>query len=184
MEGLPILTLEDVAITVDIFVTTTWNNNIIMVDHMRKMKNDALVCNINHFSNEIDMQGLETFPGVKRITIKPQIDNQVFPDTNSTIIVLVEGCLMSLGCATGHPGFVMSFSITNEGIAKLEHWNEKKSRKCDKKVYVFPKHIDDKVVALHLPKFGAKITELYHDQAKYINMPVQGPYKPAHTEHI
>ena len=114
MEGIPVLTLEDVVAEADIFVTTTGNKDIIMVDHMRKMKNNAIVCNIGHFDNEIDMHGLETFPGVKRITIKPQTDRWVFPGTNSGIIVLAEGRLMNLGCATGHPSFVMSCSFTNQ----------------------------------------------------------------------
>jgi len=180
MEGLPVLTLEDVVSTADIFVTTTGNKDIIMVDHMRKMKNNAIVCNIGHFDNEIDMQGLETFPGVKKITIKPQTDRWVFPDTNSGIIVLAEGRLMNLGCATGHPSFVMSCSFTNQVIAQLELWNEKKSGKYEKKVYVLPKHLDEKVAALHLPKLGAKLTKLSPDQAEYINVPIEGPYKPAH----
>jgi adenosylhomocysteinase len=114
MEGLQVLTLEDVLSEADIFVTTTGNKDIIMVDHMRKMKNNAIVCNIGHFDNEIDMHGLETYPGVKRITIKPQTDRWVFPETNTGIIVLAEGRLMNLGCATGHPSFVMSCSFTNQ----------------------------------------------------------------------
>jgi len=180
MEGIPVLTLEDVVSTADIFVTTTGNKDIIMVDHMRKMKNNAIVCNIGHFDNEIDMHGLETFPGVKKITIKPQTDRWVFPDTNSGIIVLAEGRLMNLGCATGHPSFVMSCSFTNQVIAQLELWNETKSGKYEKKVYVLPKHLDEKVAALHLPKLGANLTKLSPEQAAYINVPVEGPYKPAH----
>jgi len=180
MEGLPVLTLEDVVSTADIFVTTTGNKDIIMLDHMRKMKNNAIVCNIGHFDNEIDMQGLETFPGVKKITIKPQTDRWVFPDTNRGIIVLAEGRLMNLGCATGHPSFVMSCSFTNQVIAQLELWNERKSGKYEKKVYVLPKHLDEKVAALHLPKLGAKLTKLSSEQAAYINVPVEGPYKPVH----
>lgn len=180
MEGLPVLTLEDVVSTADIFVTTTGNKDIIMVDHMKKMKNNAIVCNIGHFDNEIDMLGLETCPGVKKITIKPQTDRWVFPETNSGIIVLAEGRLMNLGCATGHPSFVMSCSFTNQVIAQLELWNERKSGKYEKKVYVLPKHLDEKVAALHLPKLGARLTKLSPDQAAYINVPVEGPYKPAH----
>nr|ABK25129.1 unknown [Picea sitchensis] len=180
MEGLPVLTLEDVVSTADIFVTTTGNKDIVMLDHMRKMKNNAIVCNIGHFDNEIDIQGLENFPGVKKITIKPQTDRWVFPDTKSGIIVLAEGRLMNLGCATGHPSFVMSCSFTNQVIAQLELWNERKSGKYEKKVYVLPKHLDEKVAALHLPKLGAKLTKLSPDQAEYINVPVEGPYKPAH----
>uniref|UniRef100_A0A0D6R166 Adenosylhomocysteinase n=1 Tax=Araucaria cunninghamii TaxID=56994 RepID=A0A0D6R166_ARACU len=180
MEGIPVLTLADVVSTADIFVTTTGNKDIIMVDDMKKMKNNAIVCNIGHFDNEIDMHGLETYPGVKKITIKPQTDRWVFPETNSGIIVLAEGRLMNLGCATGHPSFVMSCSFTNQVIAQLELWNERKSGKYEKKVYVLPKHLDEKVAALHLPKLGARLTKLSPDQAAYINVPVEGPYKPAH----
>ncbi|KAH0885236.1 hypothetical protein HID58_061332 [Brassica napus] len=180
MEGLQVLTLEDVVSEADIFVTTTGNKDIIMVDHMRKMKNNAIVCNIGHFDNEIDMLGLETFPGVKRITIKPQTDRWVFPDTKSGIIVLAEGRLMNLGCATGHPSFVMSCSFTNQVIAQLELWNEKSSGKYEKKVYVLPKHLDEKVAALHLGKLGAKLTKLTKDQSDYVSIPIEGPYKPAH----
>nr|AHA84211.1 S-adenosyl-L-homocysteine hydrolase [Phaseolus vulgaris] len=164
----------------DIFVTTTGNKDIIMVDHMRKMKNNAIVCNIGHFDNEIDMLGLENYPGVKRITIKPQTDRWVFLETNTGIIVLAEGRLMNLGCATGHPSFVMSCSFTNQVIAQLELWNEKSSGKYEKKVYVLPKHLDEKVAALHLGKLGARLTKLSKDQADYISVAVEGPYKPTH----
>ncbi|KAL0358495.1 UNVERIFIED_CONTAM: Adenosylhomocysteinase [Sesamum angustifolium] len=180
MEGFQVLTLEDVVAEADIFVTTTGNKDIIMVDHMRKMKNNAIVCNIGHFDNEIDMHGLETFPGVKRITIKPQTDRWVFPDTNAGIIVLAEGRLMNLGCATGHPSFVMSCSFTNQVIAQLELWKERATGKYEKKVYVLPKHLDEKVAALHLGKLGAKLTKLSKEQADYISVPVEGPYKPPH----
>ncbi|KAJ4969576.1 hypothetical protein NE237_016277 [Protea cynaroides] len=180
MEGLPIQTLADVVSEADIFVTTTGNKDIIMVDDMRKMKNNAIVCNIGHFDNEIDMHGVETFPGVKRITIKPQTDRWVFPDTKSGVIVLAEGRLMNLGCATGHPSFVMSCSFTNQVIAQLELWKEKRSGKYEKKVYVLPKHLDEKVAALHLEKLGAKLTKLTPDQAEYISVPSEGPYKPPH----
>ncbi|MQL95756.1 hypothetical protein Taro_028439, partial [Colocasia esculenta] len=180
MEGLPVRTLEDALSEADIFVTTTGNKDIIMVDHMRKMKNNAIVCNIGHFDNEIDMHGLETIPGVKRITIKPQTDRWVFPDTNNGIIVLAEGRLMNLGCATGHPSFVMSCSFTNQVIAQLELWKEKASGKYEKKVYVLPKHLDEKVAALHLEKLGANLTKLTPSQAEYISVPVEGPYKPLH----
>jgi len=180
MEGLQVLTLEDVISEADIFVTTTGNKDIIMVSDMKKMKNNAIVCNIGHFDNEIDMHGLETYPGVKRITIKPQTDRWVFPETNSGIIVLAEGRLMNLGCATGHPSFVMSCSFTNQVIAQIELWKEKTSGKYEKKVYVLPKHLDEKVAALHLGQLGAKLTKLSKDQADYISVPVEGPYKPAH----
>ncbi|MCO5574062.1 hypothetical protein L7F22_027839 [Adiantum nelumboides] len=180
MEGLPVLTLADVVETADIFVTTTGNKDIIMVNHMRRMKNNAIVCNIGHFDNEIDMLGLETYPGVKKITIKPQTDRWVFPETKTGIIVLAEGRLMNLGCATGHPSFVMSCSFTNQVIAQLELWKERKSGKYGKEVYVLPKHLDEKVASLHLEKLGAKLTKLTDDQAKYINVPKDGPYKPSH----
>ncbi|KAK8961256.1 Adenosylhomocysteinase [Platanthera guangdongensis] len=180
MEGIPVLTLEDVVGEADIVVTTTGNKDIIMVDHMRKMKNNAIICNIGHFDNEIDMHGLETFRGIKRITIKPQTDRWVFPDTKSGIIVLAEGRLMNLGCATGHPSFVMSCSFTNQVIAQLELWKERASGKYEKKVYVLPKHLDEKVAALHLGKLGAKLTRLTPSQSEYISVPVHGPYKPPH----
>ncbi|KAG5125618.1 hypothetical protein JHK82_032355 [Glycine max] len=180
MEGLQVLTLEDVVSEADIFVTTTGNKDIIMLDHMKKMKNNAIVCNIGHFDNEIDMLGLETCPGVKRINIKPQTDRWVFPDTKRGIIVLAEGRLMNLGCATGHPSFVMSCSFTNQVIAQLELWKEKGSGKYEKKVYVLPKHLDEKVASLHLGQLGARLTKLSKDQADYISVPVEGPYKPAH----
>jgi adenosylhomocysteinase len=180
MEGYQILTLDDCVEYADIFCTTTGNKDIIMVKDMKKMKNNAIVCNIGHFDNEIDMEGLETYPGVKRITIKPQTDRWVFPDTGRGIIVLAEGRLMNLGCATGHPSFVMSCSFTNQVIAQLELWNERKSGKYENKVYVLPKHLDEKVALLHLEKLGARLTKLSDDQASYINVPVGGPYKPAH----
>ncbi|MFS7907757.1 putative adenosylhomocysteinase [Helianthus anomalus] len=180
MEGLQVLTLDDVVSEADIFVTTTGNKDIIMVSDMKKMKNNAIVCNIGHFDNEIDMLGLETYPGVQRITIKPQTDRWVFPETKTGIIVLAEGRLMNLGCATGHPSFVMSCSFTNQVIAQLELWNEKNTGKYKKEVYVLPKHLDEKVAALHLGKLGAKLTKLTKDQADYISVPVEGPYKPAH----
>ncbi|CAK9190571.1 hypothetical protein BDL97_01G017500 [Sphagnum fallax] len=180
MEGYQVLRLEDCVADADIFCTTTGNKDIIMVSDMRKMKNNAIVCNIGHFDNEIDMAGLENYPGVKRITIKPQTDRWVFPDTGKGVIILAEGRLMNLGCATGHPSFVMSCSFTNQVIAQLELWNERKSGKYDKKVYVLPKHLDEKVALLHLEKLGARLTKLSNDQAAYINVPIEGPYKPAH----
>ncbi|KAH9332126.1 hypothetical protein KI387_043707 [Taxus chinensis] len=147
-----------------------------MVDHMRKMKNNVIICNTGHFDNEIDMHGLETYPGAKKVTIKPQTDRWVFSETNSCIIVLAEGRLMNLGCATGYPSFVMSCSFTNQVIAQLELSNERKIGKYEK-VYVLPKHLDEKVNALYLPKLGANLTKLSADQATYINVPVEGPYK-------
>jgi len=179
MEGYEIKPLEDVLSDADIFITTTGNKDIIMAEHMSKMKHNAIVGNIGHFDNEIDMAGVMAWPGVKRQNIKPQCDRFIFPDGHG-VIILAEGRLLNLGCATGHPSFVMSCSFTNQVIAQLELWNEKDSGKYEKKVYVLPKHLDEKVAALHLRKLGAKLTKLSKDQAEYINVPVDGPYKPAH----
>eukprot|EP00270_Netrium_digitus_P002201 TRINITY_DN1246_c0_g1_i1.p1 TRINITY_DN1246_c0_g1~~TRINITY_DN1246_c0_g1_i1.p1 ORF type:complete len:505 (-),score=113.89 TRINITY_DN1246_c0_g1_i1:390-1856(-) len=180
MEGFAVNTLANVVEDTDIFVTTTGNKDIIMLDDMKKMKNNAIVCNIGHFDNEIDMAGLENYPGVKRVTIKPQTDRWVFPETGRGIIVLAEGRLMNLGCATGHPSFVMSCSFTNQVIAQLELWNERTSGKYKKEVYVLPKKLDEKVAALHLNKLGAVLTTLKPEQAEYINVSVDGPFKPSH----
>ncbi|PSC73150.1 S-Adenosyl homocysteine hydrolase [Micractinium conductrix] len=180
MEGYQVAPLEDVVSSADIFITTTGNKDIIMATDMAKMKNNAIVGNIGHFDNEIDMAGLMNWPGIKRQNIKPQVDRFIFPDGHG-VIVLAEGRLLNLGCATGHPSFVMSCSFTNQVIAQLELWNERTSGKYEKKsVYVLPKHLDEKVAALHLNKLGAKLTKLTPDQAAYINVPSEGPYKPAH----
>ncbi|PRW32849.1 S-adenosyl-L-homocysteine hydrolase [Chlorella sorokiniana] len=179
MEGYQVAPLDDCVSSADIFVTTTGNKDIIMATDMAKMKNNAIVGNIGHFDNEIDMAGLMAIPGIKRQNIKPQVDRFIFPDGHG-VIVLAEGRLLNLGCATGHPSFVMSCSFTNQVIAQLELWNERSSGKYEKKVYVLPKHLDEKVAALHLAKLGAKLTKLSADQAAYINVPVEGPYKPAH----
>jgi adenosylhomocysteinase len=179
MEGYEVKPMEDCISYVDIFITTTGNKDIIMAADMEKMKNNAIVGNIGHFDNEIDMAGIMTFPGIKRQNIKPQVDRFIFPDGHG-VIILAEGRLLNLGCATGHPSFVMSCSFTNQVIAQLELWNERKTGKYEKKVYVLPKHLDEKVAALHLPKLGAKLTKLSVDQAAYINVPIEGPYKPAH----
>merc|ERR1712071_86761 len=146
-------------------------------DQMSKMKNNAIVGNIGHFDNEIDMAGLYALEGIKRINIKPQVDRFVFPDGHG-VIVLAEGRLLNLGCATGHPSFVMSCSFTNQVVAQLELWKEKDTKKYEKKVYVLPKHLDEKVARLHLDKLGAKLTELSDEQAKYIGVEKSGPYKP------
>ena len=147
-----------------------------MNSHMSKMRDNAIVGNIGHFDNEIDMEGL--MKATKRINIKPQVDKFVYSNGKGPI-VLAEGRLLNLGCATGHPSFVMSCSFTNQAIAQLELWNERKSGKYEKKVYVLPKHLDEKVAALHLEKIGVKLTKLSAEQAAYINVPVEGPYKPA-----
>jgi len=179
MDGYAVVTLEDVISEVDIIVTATGNKNIVMLEHMRKMKNNAIVGNIGHFDNEIDMAGLLSFPGIERINIKPQVDKFVFPDTKNGVIVLAEGRLLNLGCATGHPSFVMSCSFTNQVVAQLELWNERNSSKYERKVYVLPKSLDEKVARLHLGKLGAKLTELSNSQAEYIGVQPEGPYKPA-----
>lgn len=179
MEGYTVAPLEDVLSTADIFITTTGNKDIIMADHMAKMKHNAIVGNIGHFDNEIDMAGLMAVSGIKRQTIKPQCDRFIFPDGHA-VIMLAEGRLLNLGCATGHPSFVMSCSFTNQVIAQLELWNERASGRYEKKVYVLPKHLDEKVAALHLDKLGAKLSVLSDEQAKYIGVNKDGPYKPAH----
>jgi adenosylhomocysteinase len=159
MEGYQVLTLEDCVGYADIFVTTTGNENIIMASHMAAMKNNAIVCNIGHFDTEIDVAGLHKLPGVKVENIKPQVDRFVRPD-GTGILLLAEGRLVNLGCATGHPSFVMSCSFTNQALAQLELWKEKDTGKYEKKVYVLPKQLDEKVARLHLGKLGAKLTVL------------------------
>ncbi|MEM8933907.1 MAG: adenosylhomocysteinase [Acidobacteriota bacterium] len=177
MEGFEVSTLEDYVETADIFITTTGNFDIITADHMARMKNKAIVGNIGHFDNEIDMAGLEKIEGIERINIKPQYDEFVFPDGKS-ILVLAEGRLLNLGCATGHPSFVMSASFTNQVIAQIElHTN---TDNYDKKVYVLPKHLDEKVAVLHLDKLGVRLSKLSQEQSDYIGVPVDGPFKPSH----
>ncbi len=177
MEGYQVVRLEDVIADTDIFVTTTGNFNIITADHMAKMKDKAIVSNIGHFDNEIDMAGLARISGIRKEEVKPQVHQWHFPDGHS-IIVLAEGRLVNLGCATGHPSFVMSNSFSNQVIAQVELW--KNNADYDRKVYVLPKHLDEKVARLHLDKLGAKLTELTPEQAEYIGVPVEGPYKPDH----
>jgi adenosylhomocysteinase len=177
MEGYEVSTLDDVVETADIFVTATGNKDIITADHMARMKHNAIVGNIGHFDNEIDMAGLEGRSDVERINIKPQVDEFAFGDGHS-IIVLSEGRLLNLGNATGHPSFVMSNSFTNQTIAQIELFT--KNDEYDKQVYVLPKHLDEKVARLHLDALGVKLTQLSEDQATYIGVPVQGPYKPDH----
>jgi len=175
MEGFQVTTLEDVVETADLFITTTGNKDIITADHMARMKDKAIVGNIGHFDNEIDMAGLKKIPGMQRINIKPQYDEFRFPDGHS-VMILAEGRLLNLGCATGHPSFVMSASFTNQVLAQIElHQN---SGQYENRVYVLPKHLDEKVARLHLEKLGAKLTVLTQDQAEYIGVPVDGPYKP------
>jgi adenosylhomocysteinase len=177
MEGYQVLTLDDIVDTADLFITATGNTNIITVDDMARMKHNAIVGNIGHFDNEIDMAGLAAYSGVKRVNIKPQVDEWVFPDGHS-IIVLAEGRLLNLGCATGHPSFVMSNSFTNQVIAQVELFTHRDF--YEHKVYTLPKHLDEEVARLHLDKLGVKLTTLTEDQATYLGIPVEGPYKPDH----
>jgi adenosylhomocysteinase len=177
MEGFQVTTLDEVIRTADIFITATGNADIISVEHMAMMKDKAIVGNIGHFDNEIDMAGLKNYKGIERINIKPQFDEWVFPDGHS-VLILAEGRLLNLGCATGHPSFVMSASFTNQVMAQMElHMN---NSKYEKKVYVLPKHLDEKVARLHLDKLGVKLTKLTSKQAAYIGVSVDGPYKPDH----
>jgi adenosylhomocysteinase len=177
MDGYQVTTIEDALPYVDIFVTTTGNKDILTADHMAGMKHQAIVGNIGHFDNEIDMAGLAATPGVKRINVKPQVDEWLFPDGH-TIIVLSEGRLLNLGNATGHPSFVMSNSFTNQVMAQVEIFT--KPEEYPVGVYTLPKHLDEKVARLHLDALGVKLTVLSKDQADYIGVPVEGPYKPDH----
>ena len=175
MEGFQVTTLEDILPEADIIITTTGNFNIIRAEHMAGMKHQAIVGNIGHFDNEIDMAGLIATPGIERINIKPQVDKWVFPDGHA-IIVLSEGRLLNLGNATGHPSFVMSNSFTNQTMAQIELFTQTGQYVND--VYVLPKHLDEKVARLHLDALGVKLTTLTQQQADYIGVPVEGPYKP------
>jgi adenosylhomocysteinase len=177
MEGFQVATLEDVVATADIFITATGNFNIITAEHMSRMKDKAIVGNIGHFDNEIDMAGLKKVKGIERINIKPQYDEWRFPDGHS-VMILAEGRLLNLGCATGHPSFVMSASFTNQVMAQIELFNH--TDRYEKKVYVLPKHLDEKVARLHLDKLGVKLTRLTPEQAAYIGVKPEGPYKPEH----
>jgi len=177
MEGFQVATLESVVGEIDIFVSTTGNYKIIRLEHMQKMKNNAVVGNIGHFDNEIDMAGLEGLPGIKVENIKPQVDRFVFPDGHG-VIVLASGRLCNLGCATGHPSFVMSCSFTNQVLAQLDILKNWKGDKAYKnQVYLLPKELDEKVARLHLPALGAEMTTLSKEQADYIGVKVEGPYK-------
>jgi len=177
MDGYQVTTLEDALPYVDIFVTTTGNKDIITAGDMAKMKHQAIVGNIGHFDNEIDMAGLERTPGIKRVNVKPQVDEWTFPDGH-TIIVLSEGRLLNLGNATGHPSFVMSNSFTNQVMAQIEIFTKPEEYPIG--VYTLPKHLDEKVARLHLDALGVKLTVLSKEQADYIGVPVEGPYKPDH----
>jgi adenosylhomocysteinase len=177
MDGFQVTTLDDVVETADIFVTTTGNFNIITADHMARMKHQAIVGNIGHFDNEIDMAGLAKIPGIRKEEVKPQVHTWTFEDGH-TIIVLAEGRLMNLGCATGHPSFVMSNSFTNQVIAQIELFTKTEDYPIG--VYTLPKHLDEKVARLHLDALGVKLTQLTKEQAAYIGVDVEGPYKSDH----
>jgi len=177
MEGFQVTTVDEVVSTADLFITATGNFNIITAQHMARMKDKAIVGNIGHFDNEIDMAGLKKIAGIKRINIKPQYDEWAFPDGHS-VMILAEGRLLNLGCATGHPSFVMSASFSNQVLAQIEL--HKNAGRYQKEVYVLPKHLDEKVARLHLEKLGVKLTQLSAEQAKYIGVKESGPYKPDH----
>ena len=177
MEGYAVETLEDVVERADVFVTATGNMGIILASHMARMKNQAIVCNIGHFDNEIDLAGLTEMPGVTKENIKPQVDKWVFPDGHC-ILILAEGRLVNLGCATGHPSFVMSNSFSNQVLAQIDLLNHHVT--YENKVYVLPKYLDEKVAALHLEPLGAKLTTLRPEQAEYIGIDPKGPFKPEH----
>jgi len=177
MEGYQVARIEDVLSQVDIYVTATGNLNVITAEHMARMKHQAIVSNIGHFDNEIDMAGLKKMSDVQKVNIKPQVDEYVFPDGHS-VIVLAEGRLMNLGCATGHPSFVMSNSFSNQVIAQIELFTHRDF--YEKKVYTLPKHLDEKVAALHLDALGVRLTRLTEDQASYLGLPVTGPFKSDH----
>ncbi|MFP4104868.1 MAG: adenosylhomocysteinase, partial [Phycisphaerae bacterium] len=175
MAGYKVTTIEDTLGAADIYVTTTGNCDIIRVEHMEKMKDQAIVCNIGHFDNEIQVEALENYPGIKHENIKPQVDKYTFPDGHS-IYLLAEGRLVNLGCATGHPSFVMSNSFTNQTLAQIDLWEHRR----EIGVYRLDKKLDEEVARLHLEKIGVKLTKLTPEQAEYLGVPVDGPYKPEH----
>ncbi|OIP00223.1 MAG: adenosylhomocysteinase [Bacteroidetes bacterium CG2_30_32_10] len=177
MEGFEVACVEDTLHEGNIFVTTTGNLDVITVEHMAKMKDQAIVCNIGHFDNEIQVDKLEKFAGIKKINIKPQVDKYVFPDGHC-LFLLAEGRLVNLGCATGHPSFVMSNSFTNQTLAQLDLWKNKDTYKVG--VYRLPKYLDEEVARLHLEKIGVKLTKLTKEQASYLGIPAEGPYKADH----
>ncbi len=177
MEGFEVSTVEDTLGVGDIYVTATGNRGVIRIEHMEKMKDQAIVCNIGHFDNEIQVALLEEYPGIRKINIKAQVDKFIFPDKKE-IYLLAEGRLVNLGCATGHPSFVMSNSFTNQVLAQLDLW--KNRGKYENKVYRLPKYLDEEVARLHLDKIGVKLTKLSSEQAEYLGLPVNGPFKPEH----
>ncbi|HVI75734.1 MAG TPA: adenosylhomocysteinase, partial [Anaeromyxobacteraceae bacterium] len=177
MEGYQVVRLDDVVKTADVFVTATGNLDVITVEHMKKIKDCAIVGNIGHFDNEIDMAGLKKVPGIERVNIKPQYDAWKFPDGHR-VLILAEGRLLNLGCATGHPSFVMSNSFTNQTLAQIELATRGAS--YERKVYVLPKHLDEKVARLHLDQIGARLSKLTKKQAEYLGVAPNGPFKPEH----
>ncbi len=177
MEGYEVTTIEDTLGRGDIYVTTTGNVDVLTIEHISKMKNQAVIANIGHFDNEIQVDKLVNYPGIKTVNIKPQVDKYIFPNGNE-VFLLAEGRLVNLGCATGHPSFVMSNSFSNQTLAQLDLWKNKDLYKPG--VYVLPKKLDEEVARLHLEKIGVKLTKLTPAQAKYLDVPVEGPYKPAH----
>jgi adenosylhomocysteinase len=180
MEGYEVSTVEDTLGEADIYVTATGNKDVIRMEHMERMKDQAIVCNIGHFDNEIQVAALEKYPGVKKVNIKPQVDKYVFPGGRE-LYLLAEGRLVNLGCATGHPSFVMSNSFSNQTLAQIDLW--KNRDKYEKKVYCLPKVLDEEVARLHLSKIGVKLTKLTEEQAEYTGVPVEGPYKPEHYKY-
>jgi adenosylhomocysteinase len=177
MAGFEVATVENTLGSADIYVTATGNRDVITIEHMKKMKDQAIVCNIGHFDNEIQVAQLEAYPGIKKVNIKPQVDKYIFPD-GKEIYLLAEGRLVNLGCATGHPSFVMSNSFTNQVLAQLDLWKNKDKYKPD--VYRLPKYLDEEVARLHLDKIGVKLTKMTKEQADYIGYPAEGPYKAEH----
>lgn len=177
MEGFEVKTVEDTLGTADIYVTTTGNLDVITIDHMAKMKDQTIVCNIGHFDNEIEVNKLDNYKGIKKVNIKPQVDKYTFPEGQS-IFLLAEGRLVNLGCATGHPSFVMSNSFANQVLAQIDLWKNKD--KYENKVYILSKELDEEVARLHLEKIGVKLTKLSKEQADYLGIKVEGPYKPEH----
>ncbi len=179
MEGYKVVTMEEACKYGDIFVTATGNIDVITKEHMSQMKDQAIVCNIGHFNSEIQVDHLEKDKTIKKVTVKPQVDQFVFP-SGRRVTILAEGRLVNLGCATGHPSFVMSASFTNQTIAQMELWENRSTGKYKNDVYVLPKHLDEKVASLHLDKLGVKLTKLTSRQAEYIGVGVDGPFKPEH----
>jgi adenosylhomocysteinase len=174
MAGYQVLTIEDALPVAEIYVTATGNTDIIRIEHMAKMRHNAIVCNIGHFDNEIDVAALKRYPGIRNVNIKPQVDQYIFPETGHAIILLAEGRLVNLGCATGHPSFVMSNSFTNQTLAQISLATDK----YEIGVYTLPKKLDEEVARLHLDKLGAKLTQLSDKQSKYIRVDKEGPFKP------